>query len=64
VAVGKGTQGAVGSDQSATTTITTATGAQRSMPTSKTTAAGSTATQPKPTPPPGKSAAGKRKGKR
>jgi hypothetical protein len=34
------------------------------MPTSKTTAAGSTSTQPKPTPPPGKSAGGKRKGKR
>jgi hypothetical protein len=33
------------------------------MPTSKTAAGGSTATQPKPTPPPGKSA-GKRKGKR
>lgn len=64
VAVSKGTQGAVGSDQSATTTITTSTGAQRSMPTSKTTAAGSTSTQPKPTPPPGKSAGGKRKGKR
>jgi signal recognition particle subunit SRP72 len=63
-AVGKGTQGAVGSDQSATTTITTSTGAQRSMPTSKTTAAGSASTQPKPTPPPGKSAGGKRKGKR
>jgi signal recognition particle subunit SRP72 len=59
--VGKGTQGTVGSDQSAANTITTATGAQRSMPTSKT---GSTSTQPKPTLPPGRSAAGKRKGKR
>jgi len=34
------------------------------MPSSKTTAAGSTSTQPKPTPPPGKSTGGKRKGKR
>ncbi|CAF3366510.1 unnamed protein product [Rotaria socialis] len=64
-AVGKGTQGAVGSDQSATTTITTSTGAQRSMPSSKGTgASGSSATQPKPMPPSGKSAASKRKGRR
>ena len=45
--VGKGTQGAMGSDQSATTTITTSTGAQKSMPASKTTAGGSASTQPK-----------------
>jgi signal recognition particle subunit SRP72 len=64
--VGKGTQGAMGSDQSATTTITTSTGAQKSMPASKAAAGGGSAsTQPKPTPPPGKSSAGgKRKGKR
>ncbi|CAF1124731.1 unnamed protein product [Adineta steineri] len=63
-AVGRGTQGTVGSDQSATTTITTASGAQRSMPTSKTTTTGASSTQSKPMPPPGKSVAGKRKGKR
>lgn len=64
-AVGKGTQGAVGSDQGATTMITTASGGQKSVPTSKTGSAGATSTQPKPTPPPAaKSAAGKRKGKR
>ncbi|CAF1662858.1 unnamed protein product, partial [Adineta ricciae] len=62
-AIGKGTQGAVGSDQSATTTMTTATGAQRSMPTSKTTTGGATSTQPKPTPPSGKVAGNKRRGK-
>jgi len=61
-AVGKGTQGALGSDQSAATTITTASGAQRSAPTGKTTP-GSASTQPKPTPP-GKSAANKKKGRR
>ncbi|UJR16379.1 hypothetical protein I4U23_003282 [Adineta vaga] len=61
-AVGKGTQGAIGSDQSAATTVTTASGAQRSMPTSKTTTGGATSTQPKPTPPSGKTA-GKRRGK-
>ncbi|CAF4996688.1 unnamed protein product, partial [Rotaria sp. Silwood1] len=53
---------AVGSDQSATNTITTSTGAQKSMSTSKTTT-GTTSTEPKSTPSPGNSTTGKRKGK-
>ena len=65
LAIGKGTQGAMGSDPSATTSVTTSSGAQRSMPSSKNPigGAGSTSAQSKPISSSGRSAA-KRKGRR
>lgn len=59
-AISKGTQGAVGSDASASNTVTTASGAQKSLGGVKVT----TQAKPTSTPPPRKSAANKRKGKR